>query len=62
MVLYIRCVFECNEENLSLRGDSVELCLRKKLLGVHPRVSQCLTLVRNETTYKYISMDNMQLV
>ena len=32
------------------------------LLGVHSKVSQCPTSVRNEMAYEYISMDNIQLV
>ena len=62
MVLHIRRVLEHSKENSGLRGGSMELCSRGGLLGVHLRVSQCPISVRNEKTYEYISMDNIQLV
>ena len=37
MVLHIRHVPESSEGNLSLRGGSVELCMRGGFLGVHPK-------------------------
>ena len=49
MVIHIRRVLECNEENLDFREDSLKLCSR---LGVHPRVLQGLTSIRNENAYE----------
>ena len=39
MMLHVRCEFKRNErqENLGLRGGSVELCLNGGLLDVHPK-------------------------
>ena len=34
----------------------------ERIVGCAPKVSQCPTLVRNEKTYDYISIDNIQLV
>ena len=66
MVLHVRCVPERfkRQGNSGLRGGSVELCLREGLFGVCPKshnVSHRLGL-RNEKTYEYIRMNNIQLV
>ena len=37
MVFHVRRVLKCNEGNPSLRGGSVELCLRGGLLTIHPK-------------------------
>ena len=62
MMLHVRRVLECSEENLSLWEGSVELCSREGLLGVHLKSHNVLTSIKNEKTYKYISMNNIQLI
>ena len=54
MVLHVRRVLKRSEGIPSLRGGSMELCLRGGLLGVHPKISQCPTSIRNGKTYEYI--------
>ena len=54
MVLHIRHVLKHSEGIPSLRGGSMELCSGAGLLGVHPKVSQCPTSIRNGKTYEYI--------
>ena len=59
----------------SLRGDSIKLCLRGRLLGVclkpfniphqlgmRRKAPQCPTSVRNGKSYEYLSIDNIQQV
>ena len=62
MMFNVRCVPIRNEGNPGLREDSMELCAIGGLLGVHPKVSQCPTSVKNGKTYEYISIDNIQFV
>ena len=37
MVLHLRCVLERRERNPGLRESLMELCLRGRLFGVHPK-------------------------
>ena len=53
---------ERNKGNPNLWEDSVKLCLSEKLLSVYQKVSQYLTVVKNEKTREYISIDNIQLI
>ena len=63
MVLQVRHVPKRSEGNPGLRGDSMELCSSRGLLGVHPKSQNILHwLGINEKAYKYISMDNIPLV
>ena len=56
MMFHVRCVSIRSEGNPGLREGSVELCSRRGLLGVHPKVSQCPILIKNGNTYEYISV------
>ena len=52
MVLHVRHVFECSEENPNLRGGCVKLCSRGEFSSAHPKLK----------ADEYISTDNIQLV
>ena len=58
MVLHIKYVPEHGEGNLGLRESSMKL-LEGMIVRCTPKVSQCLTFVRNLKAYEYISIDNM---
>ena len=63
MVLHVRHMLKCSGGNLDLRRDSVELCLKEGLLGMHHAKShKCLSSIRNLKTYEYVRMNNIQLV
>ena len=51
MVFHVRRVPKRGEGNPGLRRGSIELCSRGGLLGMHLKISQCPTSVRNGKAY-----------
>ena len=56
MVLHMRCVLEHDEGNPSLRADSIKLCLKGVLLGMHLKSHKYPTKLGIGSL---ISMDNI---
>ena len=62
VVLHVKRVPKCNEGKSWFERRLGGTLFEGRLLSVYPKVSQCPTSVRNEKTYEYIIMDNIQLV